>query len=79
MLKQESLRSLVYIPILDKEKKAFGVIRAASKNTRHFGPDETRALELIGNRIGVAIENAELQKEVKRKAGFPGKVDWKFQ
>lgn len=74
MLKQESLRSLVYIPILDKEKKAFGVIRAASKNTRHFGPDETRALELIGNRIGVAIENSELQKEVKRKAGFQEKL-----
>ena len=74
MLKQESLRSLVYIPILDKEKKAFGVIRAASKNTRHFGLDETRALELIGNRIGVAIENSELQKEVKRKAGFQEKL-----
>jgi PAS domain S-box-containing protein len=74
LLKQESLRSLVYIPILDKEKKAFGVIRAASKNTRHFGPDEARALELIGNRIGVAIENSELQKEVKRKAGFQEKL-----
>ena len=74
VLKQESLRSLVYIPILDKEKKAFGVIRAASKNARHFGPDEARALELIGNRIGVAIENSELQKEVKRKAGFQEKL-----
>jgi PAS domain S-box-containing protein len=74
MLKQENLRSLVYIPILDKEKKAFGVIRAASKNVQHFGPDETRALELISNRIGVAIENSELQKEVKRKAGFQEKL-----
>ena len=74
LLRQEGLRSLVYIPILDKEKRAFGVIWAASKNTGHFGPDETRALELIGNRIGVAIENAMLQEEVKRKADFQGKL-----
>ena len=74
LLRQEDLKSLVYIPILDKEKRAFGVIRAASKNTGHFGTDETRALELIGNRIGVAIENAMLQEEVKRKADFQGKL-----
>jgi PAS domain S-box-containing protein len=74
LLRQEGLRSLVYIPILDKEKRAFGVIWAASKNTGYFGPDETRALELIGNRIGVAIENAMLQEEVKRKADFQGKL-----
>ena len=74
LLRREGLRSLVYIPVLDKDKKAFGVIRAASKNTGHFGPDETRALELIGNRIGVAIENSELHKEVKRKAGFQEKL-----
>ncbi len=74
LLKQEGLQSLVYVPILDKEKRAFGVIRAASKNSGHFGPDQTRALELIGNRIGVAIENAMLQKEINRKANFQGKL-----
>ena len=75
MLKQTKFAAGQLVdPDSDKEKKAFGVIRAASKNTRHFGLDETRALELIGNRIGVAIENSELQKEVKRKAGFQEKL-----
>jgi len=74
LLKQDGLRSLIYIPILDKEKKAFGVIRAASKNLGHFGPDETRALELIGNRLGVALENATLQAEVRRRAHFQGRL-----
>jgi PAS domain S-box-containing protein len=74
LLRQEGLQSLVYVPILDKEKKAFGVIRAASKNSGHLGPDQIRALELIGNRIGVAIENAMLQEEIKRKASFQGKL-----
>ncbi len=74
LLSQEGLQSLVYIPILDKEKRSFGVIRAASKDSGHFGPDQTRALELIGNRIGVAIENAMLQEEIKRKASFQGKL-----
>ena len=74
LLRQDGLKSLVYIPILDKAKRAFGVIRAATKSTGHFGPDETRSLELIGNRIGVAIENARLQEEVRRKADFQGKL-----
>ena len=74
LLKQDGLQSLVYIPILDKEKRASGVIRAASEDTGHFGPDETRALELIGNRIGVAIENAALQEEIRSKADFQGNL-----
>lgn len=63
MLEQEGLKSLAYIPISAKEKKAFGVIRIGSKISYHFSPEERHVLELIGNRIGVAIENAMLQKQ----------------
>ena len=74
LLHQEGLRSLVCIPLLDKEKKSFGVIRVASKTADHFDADDIRALELIGNRVGVAIENALLQEDVKRKASFQAKL-----
>ncbi len=74
LLKQEAMRSLVYIPILDKERKTFGVVRAASREPGHFNPDDARALDLIGNRIGVAIENSMLHEEIGRRAKFQAKL-----
>ena len=63
LLEEEKLISLAYIPISSKERGAFGVIRIGSKKPRHFTHDLKKVLELIGNRIGVAIENAILQDQ----------------
>jgi PAS domain S-box-containing protein len=63
LLEDEKLNTLAYIPISTKEKRAFGVIRIGSKQPRQFSQDEKNVLELIGNRIGVAIENAKLQEQ----------------
>lgn len=60
---EKNLKSWTYIPISAKEKKAFGVIRIASKNSYKFKQGEKNVLELIGNRIGVAIENYKLQEQ----------------
>jgi PAS domain S-box-containing protein len=60
------LKSLAYIPMTAKEKKVFGVIRVGSKRTQHFTVEEKNILELIGNRIGVAIENAILHEQYKK-------------
>jgi len=73
-LAREGYQSLVYLPILDKGKSAIGVIRAASRSSGYFGPNEVRSLELIANRIGVAIENSMLEQDVKRRAGFQSKL-----
>jgi PAS domain S-box-containing protein len=74
LLQQEGFKSLVYIPILDKNKEALGVIRAGRHAAEHFGSNETRSLELIANRIGVAIENAILEQENRQKANFQAKL-----
>ncbi len=74
LLLQEGLQSLVYIPITGKDKSALGVIRLGSAKARHFSLEEKHVLELIGNRIGVAIENAMLEKENARKANFQAKL-----
>ena len=63
MLGEEGIKSIAYIPISAKEEKVFGVIRIGSKKPRHFNSEEKNVLELIGNRIGVAIENAVLQEK----------------
>jgi len=63
LLEEEKLISLAYIPVSSKERGAFGVIRIGSKRPKHFTRDLKNVLELIGNRIGVAIENATLQDQ----------------
>ena len=62
-LKEQDLLSMAYIPIPSKERGTLGVIRIASKRPGHFSRQQKNILELIGNRIGVAIENAMLQEQ----------------
>ena len=63
LLEKEKIISLAYVPISSKEKKTFGVIRIGSKEPMYFSHEQKNVLELIGNRIGVAIENAMLQDQ----------------
>ena len=74
VLKQDGFQSLAYIPLVDKEKKAFGVIRAGSRQIKQFTNEDRQVLELIGNRMGVAIENSILQEEIRRRAHFQSKL-----
>jgi PAS domain S-box-containing protein len=73
-LNEETFQTLVYVPLFDKEKQTIGFIRAASKKPIQILTEEKRVLELIGNRIGVTIENTILQNEVKRRANFQSKL-----
>jgi len=62
-LTEEKLFCLAYIPISGKEGKVLGVIQVGSEKPAHFSQDDKEVLELIGNRIGIAIENAMLQDQ----------------
>jgi PAS domain S-box-containing protein len=63
LLEEEKIQSLAYVPISSKEKKTLGVIRIGSKTPTYFSFEQKNVLELIGNRIGLAIENAMLQEQ----------------
>jgi PAS domain S-box-containing protein len=63
LLEEEKIVSLAYVPISSKEKKSLGVIRIGSKTPNYFSLEQKNVLELIGNRIGLAIENAMLQEQ----------------
>ncbi len=56
-------QSRVYIPITSKENTNLGVIRIAINKPDFFSLDQKHVLELIGNRIGAALENARLQDQ----------------
>jgi PAS domain S-box-containing protein len=62
-LSQEKIISVAFIPISGKEGKVLGVIQVGSREPAHFSQEDKDVLELIGNRIGVSIENAMLQDQ----------------
>ncbi len=57
-------RSVACIPLMSKDK-VLGVLNLGSRQQRSFAADDARLLEAIGHQIGVAIENAQLYREVK--------------
>ena len=66
LIEEQHLKSVAYIPISSKEKETFGVIRLSSRTMLHFPKELINVLELIGNRIAVAIENDMLQEQVTK-------------
>jgi PAS domain S-box-containing protein len=56
-------RSIAFIPISAKERNIIGILQIASEQPKQFEPIERHALDLIGNRLGVAIENAILLEQ----------------
>ncbi len=63
---KEGIKSLVYVPIRAKEKSAYGVLRVVSRRLRRFDPEERDILELIGSRMGAALENSMLNEQCRR-------------
>lgn len=74
MLNSENLKSVAYVPIFDREKNTFGIIRSGSRSVKKYTDAQKNLLELTGNRIGVAIENSILQEELKEKVYFQSKL-----
>jgi len=74
VLREDGFQSLAYIPLVDKEKKAFGVIRAGSREIKRYSTEDRQVLTLFGNRLSAAIENAILHKEIQRKANFQSRL-----
>jgi PAS domain S-box-containing protein len=64
-LAQGGIKSVACVPISAKGKKTIGILQVASRKARQYGAGERHVLDLIGNRIGVAIENATLQEQYR--------------
>ena len=65
-METKGIKSLAYIPIITKAKNVIGVIRLGSKQAHHFSHEGKNILDLIGNRIGGAIENSMLHEKYIR-------------
>jgi len=73
-LGSEGLKAVAYAPIIAKGGEIFGIIMVGSRKPEHFSLEEKHILELLANRIGVAMENSMLQEEVRRDAEFQARL-----
>ncbi len=73
VLQREGLRCHISVPVVSKGIVQ-GVINLACGESRSYTPDELRLLASIGNQIGIAVENARLWEELKRKEELRAKL-----
>lgn len=59
-----SLKTLRFFPISTKAHKSMGAMVIGETSRRLWSAHEQNILGLIGNRIGVAVENVELQEQL---------------
>ena len=67
--KKEGLRSFVGIPLRAKDT-VWGVMFLASNSAHKFKSNDLDILIALANQIGIAIENAELFKEIKESKNY---------
>ncbi len=66
LVEKEGLKVFAFLPIRSKGR-IIGVLAAGRKSGLKFTPSEVELLASIGNQIGIAIENARLYQETKRR------------
>jgi PAS domain S-box-containing protein len=64
-LRGAQVRSLIGVP-LSVDRQIVGVVHAARLARRRFSADDARLLQLVGDRLGVAIRNARLYEAEHR-------------
>jgi PAS domain S-box-containing protein len=70
LLKEAGIRSLLGVPLL-VEGRVIGVMHVAKFSRHQFTEDETRLLQLVADRIALAIDNARLfeeERDARREA-----------
>ncbi len=61
------------VPLIARDR-VVGVMNVASAEARQFTAEEMALLDSVGRQIGVAVENARLWEEVKRKEALRGQL-----
>jgi PAS domain S-box-containing protein len=65
-LHDQGVHSVACMPLAAREKKTFGLLNIYFKAEKHFSDEEEHVLELVGNRIAAALENYQLQSELRK-------------
>ncbi len=73
LIAAEGIRAFASVPLLSKGK-VLGVINIASHEVGRLSPEDVQLLDSIAAQIAIAIENARLHQEVRRKEEIRGEL-----
>ncbi len=65
-VQREGLRGQIIVPLKSKAQVQ-GVLAVATRRSYEFQPEDLELVTAIGNQIGVAIENAQLHRDIARQ------------
>ena len=65
LLRQKGIESMLGVPLF-ASGEGIGVLHVGSLTPRKFTPDETELLQLVGERVALAIERARLHEQTVR-------------
>ena len=66
-LREQGVHSLLGVP-LAVERRVIGVLHVGTRTRRAFTDDDARVLQLVADRVALAIENAALYRETEQRA-----------
>jgi sugar diacid utilization regulator len=67
VVRAEGLRSMMAVPLQRDNNEVAGVLYAAGRSVRHFGPDEISLMVSLADLVSVAIEKARLLDGTRRE------------
>jgi GAF domain-containing protein len=65
ILRQKGIRSMLGVPLLVRDR-AIGVMHVGTLTLRRFTQDDTELLQLVAERVALAVERAQLYEETVR-------------
>jgi K+-sensing histidine kinase KdpD len=65
ILREKGIKSLLGVPLLIRDT-AIGVLHVGTLSHRHFTSEQTELLQLVAERVALAIERAQLHQEMLR-------------
>jgi PAS domain S-box-containing protein len=68
LMRELGLRSFMCVPVVARDVSVATISFVATESGRRFGPEDVRLVEELARRAGVAIENAQLYREVEERA-----------
>ena len=67
VLREKGVKSLLGVPLVI-EGSVIGVLHVGTLTTREFTPDEAKLLQLVADRVALALENVRLFREAEERA-----------
>jgi PAS domain S-box-containing protein len=68
LMRELALRSFICVPVVARDRAVAAITFAAAESGRRYTEDDLRLAEELARRAGVAIENAQLYREVEERA-----------